>query len=81
MSNPHPTDTSTAPFHDWLLSQADRDDAVGDLASDYRTGTELDIHKRAGGPDELIEILHEAGANEEVIDVAEKLRTTWNRQR
>lgn len=66
-------------FHAWVLEQANRDDPVGDIARDYKTGTELEIHEPAESPDELIEILHEQGAIPKAIDAAVHLGEEWVR--
>lgn len=48
-----------APFHDWLILQIDRDDVVGDFASEYAEGVRVSHHRLAHSPDELIALFHE----------------------
>lgn len=51
---PEPTAEEPAPFHAWLLSQAGRNDPIGDLASDYASGVRSSTHRIAQTPDELV---------------------------
>lgn len=68
------------PFHDWLVLQARRDDAVGDFASDYAAGVRDSDHHVARTPEELLAILYEvslspAAYDSAVITIAEWMRT------
>jgi hypothetical protein len=74
-----------APFHDWLVLQADRDDVVGDLAGDYAAGVRDSDHRIARTPDELLAIFLEIDHMPEaydavVIAIAEWMRTLPSRQ-
>ncbi|MGO3257008.1 MAG: hypothetical protein ACTIKH_12770 [Glutamicibacter ardleyensis] len=44
-------------FHLWLTEQSRRNDRVGDFTSDYIAGVEMNEHKIAQSPSDLLEIL------------------------
>ncbi|WP_404473438.1 hypothetical protein [Microbacterium aerolatum] len=76
-----PRNPSTTPtFHAWVLKQTTRDDAVGDLARDYRTGVKRGIHGRASSPDGLIKILHAQRAIPAALEAASRLKEEWMRE-
>lgn len=73
---PTPVD-ETAPFHDWLIVQADRDDVIGDLASDYAAGIRLSHHRIAQTPDELLTIFREIPHSPEAYDSVVNAIAEW----
>jgi hypothetical protein len=68
-----------APFHDWLILQAGRNDVVGDLASDYSAGVRDSDHRIARTPDELLAILHQVPHSPEAYDAAVSTIAEWMR--
>jgi hypothetical protein len=68
-----------APFHDWLVLQADRDDAVGTLAGDYVEGVRTSDHRVARTPDELLAIFHEVSHSPAAYDAVVTAITEWMR--
>ncbi|SEB55362.1 hypothetical protein SAMN04489806_1086 [Paramicrobacterium humi] len=83
MSTVHTTSTAepAASFHTWVLRQASRDDPIGDLARDYKTGVGLRVHGQASSPDGLIKILRKQNAIQKAIDAADRLRAEWESRR
>ncbi|WP_210417105.1 hypothetical protein [Citricoccus sp. SGAir0253] len=75
---PTPVD-QTAPFHDWLIRQVDRDDIISDLASDYAAGIRLSHHRIAHTPDELLAIFHEISHSPEAYDSVVSAIAEWMR--
>jgi hypothetical protein len=70
---------ASAPFHDWLILQAGRDDVIGDLASDYSAGVRDSDHRIARTPDELLTIFHEVPHSPEAYDVVVSTIAEWMR--
>lgn len=68
-----------APFHDWLLLQSGRDDAVGDFASDYAASVRHSDHRMAHTPSELLAILNEVVRSLEAYDAAVSAIAEWMR--
>jgi len=66
-----------APFHDWLILQAGRNDVVGDLASDYSAGVRDSDHRIARTPDELLAILYEVPRSPEAYEAAVSAIAEW----
>lgn len=66
-----------APFHDWLLAQADRDEPIGDFASDYAEGIRTGAHRIARTPDELMFLLIELKPSAEAYDAAREAIGEW----
>jgi hypothetical protein len=69
----------SAPFHDWLLLQADREDPTGDVARDYAAGVRDSDHRIARTPDELMEILEETGYSFDAYRATESALAEWNK--
>jgi hypothetical protein len=69
-----------APFHDWLVQQANRQDAVGDLASDYSAGIRDSDHRIARTSDELLVVLSEVGYSPEAYQAAEHAIAEWKKK-
>lgn len=69
----------TAPFHDWLIRQAGRDDVIGDLAADYTAGVRDSDHRVARTPDELLAIFHEISHSSEAYDAVVSAIAEWIR--
>ncbi|WP_459793096.1 hypothetical protein [Arthrobacter sp. AD-310] len=69
----------SAPFHDWLVLQADRDDPIGDISKDYAAGVRDSDHRIARTPDELMEILEETGYSYDAYRAAEEAVAEWNK--
>jgi ribosomal protein S27AE len=69
----------SAPFHDWLILQAGRDSAIGDLASDYVAGVRDSDHRIARTPDELLAIFHEVPHSPEAYDAVVSAIAEWMR--
>ncbi|MHA7862331.1 hypothetical protein ACX1DX_13315 [Tessaracoccus sp. Y36] len=68
---------SDAPFHRWLVKQADRDDRVGDLARDYSVAVRESSHGIAPTPEALLAILRDAGASDSAHDAAAEMIAEW----
>lgn len=68
-----------APFHDWLVLQAQRNDVVGDFASDYAAGVRNSDHVVACTPDELLVILYEVSRSPAAYDSAVSTIAEWMR--
>ncbi|SJN15716.1 hypothetical protein FM104_00505 [Microbacterium esteraromaticum] len=68
-----------APFHDWLIMQVSRDDAVGDLAGDYSAGVRGSDHGIARTPAEMLSIFHEVSHSSEAYDAVVVAITEWMR--
>ena len=64
-------------FHDWLVSQAERDDPIGDLATDYKYGTEQSEDPVAHKPEDLLEILDPSRASDGAIEAAHAAIAEW----
>jgi hypothetical protein len=75
----------TSPFHAWLTAQVDpsgQRGAIGtreNLAYDYRAGVTDSDHRVARAPEELLSILHEAGAAPEFLEAARSAVVEWAR--
>lgn len=67
----------TPSFHAWVMDQANRDDAIGDLARDYKIGVRVRAHGRARSPEGLIKILQKYNASQAAIDTAARLQGEW----
>ena len=68
-----------APFHDWLILQADREDPIGDISRDYAAGVRDSDHRIARTPGELTDILEETGYSHEAHQAAERAVAQWTR--
>ncbi|MHA7274808.1 hypothetical protein ACX80Z_15440 [Arthrobacter sp. TMT4-20] len=66
-----------APFHDWLTAQADRDEPIGDFASDYAQGIRTSAHRIARTPDELVLLLNEIPHSPQAYDSACEAIGEW----
>ncbi|WP_219717580.1 hypothetical protein [Zhihengliuella halotolerans] len=75
---PVPTD-EPAPFHDWLVRQVGRNDAVGDLAGDYSAGVHDSDHHLARTAGDLLTIFHETSHSAEAYDAAVTSIAEWMR--
>ena len=73
---PAPVEVS-APFHDWLVSQADRDDPIGDFASDYVAGVRSSQHRFTPTPDDLLILLTEVSRSSEAYEAARTAIGKW----
>jgi hypothetical protein len=69
----------SAPFHDWLVLQADREDPIGDISKDYAAGVRDSDHRIARTPEELLEILEETGYSYDAYRAAEEAGAEWTR--
>ncbi|SDZ26577.1 hypothetical protein [Herbiconiux ginsengi] len=75
----------TSPFHEWLIAQVDsagERGAIGSretLAFDYIAGIADSDHGVARVPEELLTILHNVGAADEVFDAARSAIAEWAR--
>lgn len=75
----------TSPFHEWLVAQADPTGARGGqgsrerLAGDYAAGVRDGDHGVARQPEDLLEILHGAGADDDFFDSARSAVIDWAR--
>lgn len=69
----------SAPFHDWLVLQADRDDPIGDISKDYAAGVRDSDHRIARTPDELMAIMDEIGGSIHFHRAAEEAVAEWNK--
>jgi hypothetical protein len=67
----------TSPFHDWLVLQADRDEPIGDFASDYAEGVRTSAHRIARTPDELVLLLNELSHSSGAWDAAREVIGEW----
>ncbi|MFG1740263.1 hypothetical protein ACGFLT_19770 [Micromonospora chalcea] len=70
---------ASAPFHNWLILQASRDDVIGDLAGDYSAGVRDSDHRIARTPDELLTIFHEVPHSPEAYDAVVSTIAEWMR--
>lgn len=68
-----------APFHEWLIQQVGRNDAVGDLAGDYSVGVRDSDHRVARTADELLAIFHEVSHSPEAYDALVSSIAEWMR--
>ncbi|XVQ86490.1 hypothetical protein ACQP2K_03380 [Microbispora siamensis] len=68
-----------APFHDWLILQAGRNDVIGVLAGDYSAGVRDSDHRIARTPDELLAIFHEIRPSPEAYDAVVSTIAEWMR--
>lgn len=68
-----------APFHDWLILQAGRDDVIGDLAGDYSAGVRDSRHRIARTADELLAIFHDISHSPEAYDAVVSAIAEWMR--
>ena len=69
----------SAPFHDWLVLQAHRDDPVGDVARDYAAGVRDSDHRIARTAEELMQIFEETGYSLDAYRAAEEAVSEWNK--
>ncbi|GAA1050919.1 hypothetical protein [Arthrobacter russicus] len=69
----------SAPFHDWLVQQAGRNDVVGDLAGDYLAGVRDSDHRVARTADELLAIFHEVSHSPSAYDAVVTSIAEWMR--
>ena len=69
----------SAPFHDWLIQQTSRNDAVGDLAGDYSAGVRDSDHRIARTAAELLAIFHEVSHSPEAYDAVVTSIAEWMR--
>ena len=69
----------SAPFHDWLVLQAHRDDPVGDVARDYAASVRDSDHRIAHTGEELMQIFEETGYSLPAYRAAEDAVAEWNR--
>lgn len=69
----------SAPFHDWLVLQAGRDDVIADLAGDYVAGVRDSDHRVARTPDELLAIFHVVSHSPEAYDAVVSAIAEWMR--
>lgn len=69
----------SAPFHDWLVLQAERDDPIGDISKDYAAGVRDSDHRIARTPEELLEILEETRYSYDAYRAAEEAGAEWTR--
>lgn len=69
----------SAPFHDWLVLQADRDDPIGDISRDYAAGVRDSDHRIARTPDELRAIMDEIRVSLHFYRAAEDAVAEWDR--
>lgn len=68
-----------APFHDWLIRQVGRNDAVGDLAGDYSAGVRDSDHRVARTADEFLAIFHEVPHSPEAYEAVVTSIAEWMR--
>jgi hypothetical protein len=64
-------------FHTWLISQAERDDPVGDMARDYSNGVNTSDHEPADSPEHLLDILERKWASDWGMDAARSATEEW----
>lgn len=75
----------TSPFHEWLITQAAPKGERGmqgpreRLAGDYAAGVQDGDHGVAIQPEDLLDILHGAGADEQFFDMARSAILDWAR--
>jgi hypothetical protein len=69
----------SAPFHDWMVQQADREDPIGDFAIEYAAGVRDSDHRIARTPDELMQILDEIPCSIGAYRAAEDAVSEWKR--
>ena len=69
----------SAPFHDWLVLQDNRDDPLGDLSRDYAAGVRDSDHRIARTAEELMHIFEETGYSLNAYRAAEEAVAEWNR--
>ncbi|MCC3278168.1 hypothetical protein LJ754_03205 [Arthrobacter sp. zg-Y40] len=74
---PAPVVEEPATFHAWLLAQADRDEPIGDFATDYAEGIRTSAHRIAQTPDELVLLLNELTHSPEAYDAARAAIGEW----
>lgn len=68
-----------APFHEWLIQQVGRNDAVGDLAGDYSAGVRDSDHRVARTADELLATFREVSHSPEAYDALVSSIAEWMR--
>lgn len=68
-----------APFHDWLILQADRRGVIGDLAGDYAAGVRDSDHGIAHTPNELLSIFHQVSHSPQAYDAVVSAIAEWVR--
>lgn len=66
-----------APFHDWLVQQIGRPDAVGTLATDYSAGVRDSDHQIARVPEDLLSILQQIDHSARAYDAVVSAITEW----
>lgn len=74
---PATTGIEATPFHDWLILQGPRQDAVGRLARDYAEGVRDSDHRVAGTPGELLKILSEVTSSPSFLNAGEQVVGEW----
>ncbi|WP_205753627.1 hypothetical protein [Arthrobacter ruber] len=67
----------SAPFHDWLIAQAERDNPVGTFAGDYAEGVRRSEHRFTSTPDDLLTLLTEVSRSSEAYDAARTAIGEW----
>lgn len=78
-------ETQTSLFHEWLIAQAASKGERGTqgsrerLAGDYAAGVQDGDHGVAIQPEDLLDILHGAGADEQFFDMARSAILDWAR--
>ncbi len=68
-----------AAFHDWLIQQDGRNDAVGDLATDYSAGIRDSAHRIARTAGDLLSIFHAVPHSPEAYDAVVTSIAEWMR--
>ena len=68
-----------APFHEWLIRQADRDDLVGTLATDYAAGIRDSDHQIAYEAGDLLTIFSRISHSPEAYDAVTVAISEWLR--
>ncbi|WP_104091815.1 hypothetical protein [Arthrobacter sp. GMC3] len=71
--------TEVCPFHEWLIKQAGRGDAIGDWTVHYVAGVADSDHRIARTANEYLEILQEVGASDDCYESAENAVAEWVR--
>ncbi|MFJ2662661.1 hypothetical protein [Arthrobacter koreensis] len=76
-TRPSPPAEEPAPFHDWLIAQAGRNEPIGDFAADYAEGIRTSAHRIARTADELVFLLTEIHHSPEAYDAAREAIGEW----
>lgn len=64
-------------FYSWLKKQKDRDDPIGDLASDVLRDSTLDTVKKSNSLASWRSHLNQKGAPSQAIEALEEAFTEW----